>query len=414
MVDMHMELEQAVAAVYLAVLNLEADAGDAGRAVSAAKATIGRAARFIGQNAVQLHGGMGMTEELAIGHYFKRLTALQYEFGSTDHHVARYAELTRGVSLRGWLLFAAMCVIWGIPYLLIKVAVEGVSAPVVVFARTAIGVLVLVPLALSRAAWAPVLRCWKPVLVFAFFEIIAAWLLLTDAERHISSSLTGLLIAASPIIAAVLDRFTGGERRLGGKRIVGLGVGLAGVAVLAGPEITGGSAWPVSEVLLVALCYAIAPLVAARYLADVPTLPMTAACLGVAAIVYAAPAAATWPTEMPSTRVLLALTALAVICTAHRVHRVLRAHPGSRSRPRAGVHLRQSRGRAGGRSDRAQRAADPVEPSGSRVHPERVGVGHHATSPDSCVAASPRMASYHTHFGLFRGISGHSAGEPKS
>ncbi|GLP82901.1 acyl-CoA dehydrogenase family protein [Mycobacterium antarcticum] len=96
MVDMHMELEQATAAVYLAVLNLESDAATRARAVSAAKATIGRAARFIGQNAVQLHGGMGMTEELAIGHYFKRLTALQYEFGSTDHHVTRYAELPRG------------------------------------------------------------------------------------------------------------------------------------------------------------------------------------------------------------------------------------------------------------------------------------------------------------------------------
>jgi alkylation response protein AidB-like acyl-CoA dehydrogenase len=95
MVDMHMELEQAVAAVYLAVLNLDAEPDTRARAVSAAKATIGRAARFIGQQAVQLHGGMGMTEELAIGHYFKRLTALQFEFGSTDFHVARYAELTK-------------------------------------------------------------------------------------------------------------------------------------------------------------------------------------------------------------------------------------------------------------------------------------------------------------------------------
>jgi alkylation response protein AidB-like acyl-CoA dehydrogenase len=95
MVDMYMELEQAVAAVYLAVLNLDADPATRARAVSAAKATIGRAARFIGQQAVQLHGGMGMTEELAIGHYFKRLTAIQYEFGSTDYHVARYAQLTR-------------------------------------------------------------------------------------------------------------------------------------------------------------------------------------------------------------------------------------------------------------------------------------------------------------------------------
>ena len=95
MVDMYMEVEQAVAAVYLAVLNLDAEPHARARAVSAAKTTIGRAARFLGQNAVQLHGGMGMTEELAIGHYFKRLTALQYEFGSTDQHRARYAKLTR-------------------------------------------------------------------------------------------------------------------------------------------------------------------------------------------------------------------------------------------------------------------------------------------------------------------------------
>ena len=92
---MYMELEQAVSAAYLAVLNLDAEPDVRARAVSAAKATVGRAARFIGQNAVQLHGGMGMTEELAIGHYFKRLTALQYEFGSTDYHRARYAKLTR-------------------------------------------------------------------------------------------------------------------------------------------------------------------------------------------------------------------------------------------------------------------------------------------------------------------------------
>jgi alkylation response protein AidB-like acyl-CoA dehydrogenase len=88
MVDMYMELEQAAAAVYLAVLNLEAEPTTRASAVSAAKATIGRAARFIGHPAVQLHGGMGMTEELALGHYFKRLTAIRYEFGSTDHHRA--------------------------------------------------------------------------------------------------------------------------------------------------------------------------------------------------------------------------------------------------------------------------------------------------------------------------------------
>lgn len=96
MVDMYMEVEQAAAAVYLAIINLEADDASRARAVSAAKATVGRAAQFVGQQAVQLHGGMGMTEELAIGHYFKRLTAIQFEFGSTDHHLTRYAQLTAG------------------------------------------------------------------------------------------------------------------------------------------------------------------------------------------------------------------------------------------------------------------------------------------------------------------------------
>jgi drug/metabolite transporter (DMT)-like permease len=218
------------------------------------------------------------------------------------------------VSSRGWVLFLAMSIIWGIPYLMIKIAVEGVSVPVLVLARTAVGAAVLLPLALSRQTWTIIRNHWKALLGFAFFEIIAAWWLLSDAERHLTSSMTGLLIAASPIVAAVLDRFTGGER-LGVKRIVGLGVGIAGVAVLAGPHI-GGNTWPIIEVLLVAVCYAIAPLIAARHLADVPTLPMTAVCLGFAALVYAAPAAATWPDEMPSTRVLAALGGLAVICTA--------------------------------------------------------------------------------------------------
>lgn len=94
MVDMSLELEQAVAAVYLAVLNLDAEPQQRRRAVSAAKVTIARAARFIGQNAVQLHGGMGLTEELAIGHYFKRLTAIETECGSATDHLHRYAEAT--------------------------------------------------------------------------------------------------------------------------------------------------------------------------------------------------------------------------------------------------------------------------------------------------------------------------------
>jgi alkylation response protein AidB-like acyl-CoA dehydrogenase len=94
MVDMYLEVEQAAAATYLAMLCLNAGDTERARAVSAAKVTIGRAVRFVGQNAVQLHGGMGMTEELAIGHYFKRLTAIEHELGTASTHLARYAALT--------------------------------------------------------------------------------------------------------------------------------------------------------------------------------------------------------------------------------------------------------------------------------------------------------------------------------
>ena len=105
------------------------------------------------------------------------------------------------MSVRGWTLFLAMSLIWGIPYLLIKIAVEGVSVPVLVFTRVAVGAAVLLPLVLSRRTVAIVREHWLALLGFALFEIIAAWWLLSDAERHLTSSMTGLLIAASPIVA---------------------------------------------------------------------------------------------------------------------------------------------------------------------------------------------------------------------
>lgn len=98
MVDMFMHVEQAQSAAYLATLNLDADAATRGRAVSAAKAVVADGVRFVGQNAVQLHGAMGMTDELAVGHYFKRATAIEQQFGSADHHLARYAALGRAAA----------------------------------------------------------------------------------------------------------------------------------------------------------------------------------------------------------------------------------------------------------------------------------------------------------------------------
>jgi drug/metabolite transporter (DMT)-like permease len=220
------------------------------------------------------------------------------------------------VSRKGWILFAAMCLLWGIPYLFIKVAVEEVSVPVVVFARTAIGAVLLLPLALRSGQLGVLRRHWRPLVAFAALEIIVPWGLLSAAEQKLPSSLAGLLIAAVPIISVVTARLTGGSERLSRRRWAGLLTGLAGVALLAAPDLGGGNGLAVAEVLLVAFCYATAPLIAARKLADVPALPMTAACLSLGALVWLPAAVVTWPDRVPSGRVLGSLAALGIICTA--------------------------------------------------------------------------------------------------
>ncbi len=220
------------------------------------------------------------------------------------------------MSRRGWVLFTLMSVIWGVPYLLIKVADGGVQVPVLVFARVAAGAAIMLPIALRRGQVAVLRRHWRWLLVFACVEMILPWAFLSDAERRLSSSMSGLLIASVPIIGVVLARLAGGAERLTAVRWTGLLIGLAGVALLAGRGALGGDTWSVTEVLLVALGYATGPLVANRKLGDLPGLGMTAVCLGFAAIVYAPAAALSWPAATPSVSVLAALAGLAVVCTA--------------------------------------------------------------------------------------------------
>ena len=218
-------------------------------------------------------------------------------------------------------MFVAMSVIWGLPYLLIKVAVGGVSVPVLVLTRVALGAALLLPIALRRRQLASIKPVWPWLLLFALVEIIMPWFALSEAERGISSSLTGLLVASVPIIIAVLSLFVRGGDRLSPVRWAGLLIGLVGVALLAGPHLVGstaggGAARSVAEVLFVALCYATGPLIANSKLTNVPPVAMTAACLALATVVYAPLAALNWPSAVPSASVLLSLAALAVICTA--------------------------------------------------------------------------------------------------
>jgi drug/metabolite transporter (DMT)-like permease len=220
------------------------------------------------------------------------------------------------MSRRGWALFTIMGVIWGVPYLMIKVADGGVSVPVLVFARVFAGSLLLLPLAVRRGQLRALRPHWPWIAAFAGVEVILPWLLLSSAERHLSSSLSGLLIAAVPVIGVGMARLAGDAEPLTPQRWVGLAVGLGGVALLMGPGLSGGDTWSVLEVLGTALCYATGPVIAGRKLAAADDLGVTAACLVLATVVYAPAAALTWPHAVPSVQVLAALAGLAVVCTA--------------------------------------------------------------------------------------------------
>lgn len=220
------------------------------------------------------------------------------------------------MSRRGVALFAAMGVIWGIPYLLIKVAVRAVEPSVLVLARTGVGALVLVPIAVRRGELRPVLARWKPLLVYTAVEIAGPWLLLSTAEQRISSSLAGLLIAAVPLIGAVLSLALRDAQHVSGRMVGGLLLGVAGVAALVGLDVRGGNIGSAAMIGVVAICYAVGPVILVRYLSDLPSLGVVAASLALCCVAYVPIGAAQWPSHMPSARPLLALVTLGVVCTA--------------------------------------------------------------------------------------------------
>src|SRR5207249_4940536 len=194
------------------------------------------------------------------------------------------AALGSSMSRRGWLLFASMCVIWGIPYLLIKVAVRDITPSMLVLGRTSLGALLLLPIAAFRDQLRAVLRRPVPLLAFAGIEIAVPWILLGTAEQHVSSSLTGLLIAGVPLVATVIA-WTGGRERLSLQSGLGLLLGVIGVASILGLNVHA-SAAGVVEIGAVAVCYAVGPVILQRWLADLPPLGVIGASLGITALAY--------------------------------------------------------------------------------------------------------------------------------
>ncbi len=217
---------------------------------------------------------------------------------------------------RGWALFAAMAVIWGIPYLLIKIAVGELTPASLVFLRTLIGAALLLPVAAARGWLAPLLPYWRWVLAYTLVEVSLPWFLLADGERRLSSSLTGLMIAAVPLIGALLQLLTRGDDRLDRRRVSGLLIGLVGVAVLLGLNVSFRDLGAVAEVSLVAVGYAAEPIIIARRLPTLPAVGVVAASLVLTALFYAPLARPQLPRVLPSGQVLLAVAILAVVCTA--------------------------------------------------------------------------------------------------
>ncbi|MBN2621741.1 MAG: DMT family transporter [Acidimicrobiales bacterium] len=219
------------------------------------------------------------------------------------------------MSRRGWALFLAMGFIWGIPYLLIKVAVEDLSPATLVFARTGLATVMLLPLAAARGLLRPLVPYWRPLLAYTVIEICLPWVLLGYAEQDLSSSLTGLLVAAVPLVGAALVKITGHET-MGARRFAGLLVGFAGVALLVGFDVESSSTAAVAAVGLVAVFYALGPLILARHLSHLPSLGVVAASLAITAVLYSPVAAAQWPAAAPGADTVLSVLGLGVVCTA--------------------------------------------------------------------------------------------------
>lgn len=207
-----------------------------------------------------------------------------------------------------------MCVLWGIPYLLIKVAMEELTPAMLVFLRTAGGAAILLPSSAYRRQLGLLKQHWRPLIAFAGLEIAMPWLLLNDAERHVSSSLAGLLLASVPLVAAAASRLLGEEDRLDRVRTTGLVIGVIGVALLLGLDLAG--RWTAAgELALVAVGYGIAPVILSRKLSHLPPLAVIAGALAVTAVAYLPWVLFTWPDEVPSRKVVLAVLVLIVACT---------------------------------------------------------------------------------------------------
>lgn len=219
---------------------------------------------------------------------------------------------------RGLILFAALGIAWGIPYLFIKVAVSELDPAMVVLGRSALAAILLLPLAFFRREVAAVVRRWKPMLAYTVVEIILPWYFLTSAEQRLPSSTAGLLLATVPLAGVAIAFAMGRPERLSRMNWLGIALGMLGVAALVGLDIGGSDLIAVAQMAVVVVGYALGPAILARWMPDLPGVGVVAVSLAATAVVYVPFVLFTgaWPTSMPSAAVIVAVIVLAVVCSA--------------------------------------------------------------------------------------------------
>ncbi len=224
------------------------------------------------------------------------------------------------MSRKSALIFALVGIVWGVPYLFIKVAVDetnGYPPVIVVFGRVFIGALILIPLAIRDKSIFAALKGIKYVAFYALLEMVIPWLLIGTAEQKISSGLAGLLIASVPIWSTLITYFQGDKDALRFNRLMGIGSGFVGVVLIVGIEsITGSSdSLSILMVLVAAFAYAYAIIMIREKLPDVSGIAINAVAMGITAIFYLPLAIAFWPDRAIATEATLSVIALGVFST---------------------------------------------------------------------------------------------------
>jgi drug/metabolite transporter (DMT)-like permease len=217
---------------------------------------------------------------------------------------------------RALLLFLAMSVIWGISYLFIRIAVTDISPMALVFTRCGIASLILLPIALFRGELRGLAKSWLPLAGFAACEVGIPWVLMSHAEQSISSSLTGLLVAAVPLVGVVIATAGGNREHLGLASVSGLLLGVVGVGAIVGFDLKASNWTALLEMAVVVVGYALGPAILDRYLSGLPSVGVIAVSLLACTIVYAPLAAVQWPQSVPPISVVASVLVLAVVCSA--------------------------------------------------------------------------------------------------